>query len=131
MPANTSPIFILTPNCSTGVLSTANTGRDGTGTLVDVFTAGSNGSRLEWLRASATGTTTAGMLRFFYYDGTNNRFLFEVPVPAITPSATVGAYTTHMQFGDTYPLVLESGHILKMSTEKSETFHVVSIGGDY
>ena len=46
MPANTAPIFTLTPDVQWGTttVATANTAKDGTGTVLTVFTAGANGS---------------------------------------------------------------------------------------
>ena len=46
MPANTSPVFPLTPVVPVGqTLTTANTAKDGTGTVVTLYTAGANGDR--------------------------------------------------------------------------------------
>ena len=46
MPPNTTPIFTLTPNIGLASVAAANTASDGSGTLVTLFTAGVNGSRL-------------------------------------------------------------------------------------
>ncbi|MFY8165200.1 MAG: hypothetical protein ACOVJ8_01330 [Sediminibacterium sp.] len=50
MPANTTPIFVLTPNTSTATIDAANTARDGSGTLVTAFTAGASGSRVDFVQ---------------------------------------------------------------------------------
>lgn len=63
MPANTAPIFALTPNVGIGAPTAANTKSDGTGTiatdLFKAFTAGANGSFISKVRFCVTGTTAA------------------------------------------------------------------------
>ena len=111
MPANTSPIFPLTPNTGAMnvLLSTAMTntkafdGTDTAGTaLALVYTAGSNGSRVDSIvvrlsstnGATASGTTSATVIRFWINNGaanttaTNNQLQsWEVAIPATTVTA--------------------------------------------
>lgn len=73
MSANTSPIFGLTPRSlglTTGV--NANTALDGTGTVVTVFTAGVNGSKLDRVFLNHMGTNVATVVRFFVNNGSTN-----------------------------------------------------------
>lgn len=92
MPANTTPIFPLTQKVSWGTLTTANTAKDGTGTVVTVFTAGANGSRLDQVKVRALGTNVATVLRFFVNNGSanttaaNNSLIHEITIPATTLS---------------------------------------------
>jgi hypothetical protein len=129
MAANTAPIFTKVPNVGLGQISAANTNRDGTGTLVSIFTAGSEGSYIEGCVITATVTTTAGMVRFYAYDGSNNRLILEVPVTAITPSGTVAAFTATPTLFDGFPL--PTGWIIKASTHNAETFNIIMKGGNY
>jgi hypothetical protein len=130
--ANVQPIFTLTPHIGAARISTANANRDGTGTLGSLFVAGANGSRVERVEITATGTTTAGMIRFFTYDGTNYRAIKEVPVSAITPSASTAAFASEWARTDGYPLmVLPSGWTLYVGTNNAESFDVQAFGGDY
>lgn len=125
-----APIFIGTPKSPTVQIATANTLRDGTGTLGTVYTAGTSGARIDRLNITAIGTTTAGMIRLFLSDGTNNRLVSELPVVAITPSATQPAFTADIVFDQ--GLVLQAAYLLKASTNNAETFNVtVTNGGDY
>ena len=105
------------------VLSVANTNRDGTGTLVDVVTGPANGCIIEEVTVAATGTTTAGMVRVFIYDGTNTRLERELTVEAITPSGSIRSF--QKSFRPT-GLKLTTGQKLQMSTNNAETFHVVA-----
>jgi len=93
MPANTSPIFPLTPNITIPTaLTTANTAKDGTGTVVTLFTAGANGSFVEDCRILAKGTNVATAFRLFLNNGstnttaTNNTLWYEATLSATTLS---------------------------------------------
>ncbi len=126
------PIFIAVPKAWNVSIATANANRDGTGTVGTLVTAGSNGSRIDKITITAIVTTTAGMIRFFVHDGTNFRAFKEVLVTAITPSATVAAFTSEITRSDDLPIVvLQTGWSLRVATEKAETFHVVAEGGDF
>jgi len=121
--------YAATPRAAAGQVSTANTNRDGTGTLATVFTAGASGSRIDDIVVIATGTTTAGMVRLFLHDGTNARLWQEVPVSAATPSATVQAFATTLV---NQGLLLPTGWSLRASTHNAETFNViVDRAGDF
>lgn len=113
MPANTAPIFALTPN--TGVagvlLTTAMTntkafdGTEAAGTAMAlVYTAGANGSRVDQVTvryqstagATASGTTTLTLLRLWINNGSanttaSNNILWEevaLPAQAVTALGT-------------------------------------------
>jgi hypothetical protein len=110
-------------------ISTANTNRNGTGTIGTVMTGATNGTRIDDIYIVATGTTTAGVVRLFISDGTNVRLWQEILVSAITPSTTVQvwSYTLLNQ-----ALILESGWSLQASTNNAETFNViVTRAGDF
>lgn len=112
-------------------IATANTNRDGTGTMGTLLTAGKQGSRVERVRVKATTTTTAGMVRFFVSDGTNTRLLSEVAVTAITPSATVATFEADLSAG-AFPLVLQADQQLRVSTHNAEAFNItITEGGDF
>jgi hypothetical protein len=113
--------YAATPKSALAQLSAANTNRDGTGTIVTVLTAGTSGSRIDDIVITATAATTAGMVRLFLHDGTNARLFREVPVTAITPSATVQAFTASLP---NLALVLAPGWSLRASTNNAEAFNV-------
>ena len=121
----------MVPRLETGALSVANTNRDGTGTLVDVFTAGERGSEVRRVTVNATGTTTDGMVHLFIYDGTSARFWKAITVVAITPSGTTEAFSYVLSLLKSEALLLERTHILRAAPYKAESFHVVCEGVDY
>lgn len=130
---STSPEFASTPKLSSARISTANTNRDGTGTLGTVLQAGTKGSRLRGVAIMALGTTTAGMVRLFLHDGTNVRFWKEVAVTAITPSGTVKAFSAYLNEytnPELFPIVLPNGHSLRAATHNAEQFDVIGEGPD-
>lgn len=131
---STTPNFATTPSYGAADLSTANTNRDGTGTIATVLTAGSSGTIIQRIVVQAKSTTTAGQVRLFVHDGTTARLLKEVSVSALTPSATVQAFTDTLdELSDPgyLPLILESGQSLRASTHNAETFAVHAWGGDF
>ena len=129
-----TPAFATVPHTASVNVSTANTNRDGTGVVATLLTAPvatTNGTRVDDIAIKARVATTAGMIRFFLYDGTTHRFLTEVPVSAITPSASVAAFedrTTLKNLG----WIVQGGWSLRCSTEKGESFDVsVTNSGDF
>ncbi len=130
-----TPVFSQTPKLAVGQVSAANTNRDGTGTLVTLLTAGANGARVERITIEAAVTTTAGMVRFFVSvdGGTTKRLWREVPVTAITPSATVAAFTSSINTAlYTLPLLLlPASAILYASTHNAEAMNVFAEYGDF
>jgi hypothetical protein len=129
--------YASVPKVGVAVISTANTNRDGTGTIGTVFTAGASGSRIDAVEIQATGTTTAGMVRLFLHDGTNARMISEVPVLANTPSGTNPAWSalvnsSGMNNGTIQlPMSIPTGWSLRASTNNAESFNVVAFGGDF
>lgn len=125
------PQYIGIPKNGVAQVSTANTTLTGAGTLVTVYTAGATGSRIDSLLVQATGTTTAGMVRLFISDGTtNHRLIMELPVVAITPAATLPAWSATVNFPK--GLVLQATWLLKASTHNAETFNIIpTVAGDF
>ncbi len=124
------PQFVTTPNVGIGAIATANANRDGTGTIGTIWSAGSNGGRIDYVFIKATVTTTAGTVRLYVHEGSTYTLIAEVLVSAITASATVAAWTGVWTPPGGY-LVLETGQSLRASTEKAENFNLVAVGGDF
>lgn len=133
MAANTTPVFTIVPVIGMVRIATANTNRDGTGTLGDVVTGGTNGTRIDKIVIEAIGTTTAGMVRLYINDGTNTRLWQEVMVAALTPSGTVQAFRALILTPDPQSplLVLPVSYVLRASTVAAESFDVSAHGGNF
>jgi hypothetical protein len=124
----TQPAFATTPRIGLGQVSTANTNRDGTGTIATILTGVAAGTRINEITIEGTGTTTAGMVRLYLHDGTNTRMFDEFPIPANTASHFVAAYRTTKTYDN---LVLPSASwSIRASTHVAETFNVFVLGAD-
>jgi len=153
MPANTSPIFTLTPNIGSVLITTtyAQVKSDGTsagsGTdfMVKVFTAGSNGSYLDKIRfftvASAAATTgVATTLRAYLSTvaspgatTTSDTFLLgEVSAAAQSSSHSTNATNFYeIALG----IVIPTGKYVHVSQHVAQTTNqawmAMAFGGDY
>jgi len=126
----TSANYASTPRTAFTQISTGTTARDGTGDVRTVFTAGTNGSRIDDICIQAVNTTTSGMVRLFLNDGTNTRLWQEVSVTASTPSTSTQAFRALLS---NQALVLANNTWnLRASTHNSEAFNViVTRAGDF
>lgn len=132
MAAGTTPIFILTPKDAAVRIATANTARDGTGTIGTLYTAGVNGSFLKGIRMQSEGTVSAGVIRVFIQSAGvgNNELIKEQLVTSTTPSTTVEAWSA--EWFPPAGIVLGASSVLKVSTHVAETFSCHAEGlGDF
>jgi hypothetical protein len=125
-----SPAFASTPNNNSISISTANTNRDGSGTITTLVTPGASGCKVQKVTIKATSSTTAGMIRFFRQVSSVYYLIKEIPVTAVTPSSTVQAWQYDWYCKDE-DITLESGEILGVATNNAEAFAVSSFVGDY
>ena len=137
MAANTAPIFTLSPSVEWGptLLSLSNTAKDGTGTILTVFTAGANGSYVQRIRFRTAGTNVQTVARVFINNGStnatpaNNILWDEITLPATTLSETTAqsSFEIPLNYG------LNPGYVLNVTlgTSVSAGYYVSVIGGDY
>lgn len=126
---NSVPRFVLEGVIGAVEISTANTARDGSGALGTLLGGGQQGTLIDMLRVVAKGTTTAGMIRFFLFDGSTFYLYDELAVTAIIPSGTVAAFEGEII--PTKPLVIPAGFTILVSTNNNEFFEVFAFGGNY
>lgn len=142
MAANSTPIFSKVGSVQWGTILTANTAKDGTGTVVTIFTAdATNGGRVDRVRAKALGTNVATVLRIFINNGSsnatpaNNILYAEATLPITTLSEVaaipVVEIPTTTDFG--FPLVLDPGFKLNITigTTVAAGYAVTAVGGKY
>jgi hypothetical protein len=139
MAANTSPIFGLTSK--TNAVATTGTGSTSLTAptqLTTLYTAGTDGGMFVGANCKATGTTTAGMIRFWLTpNGGTRRLLGEVISPAVTPSGTVSS--AEVQY--LAPLMslvngmegmpLASGDVVEVNTHNNETWNITCIAVNF
>lgn len=105
-------------------VSAANTNRDGTGTIVTVCAGAAAGSRISSVTAKAVVTTTAGMVRLYLSTdtGTTWRLCREIPVTAITASASVATFIGVVDFDDL--VLFGPTDLLGASTHNAEAINI-------
>lgn len=149
MAANTAPIYSRLGDIqwgaadgdggTAGPLKTANTAKDGTGTVLTIFTAdATNGGRVDRISIRAAGTNVATVLRVFVNNGStnatiaNNTLVTEVTCPATTLSE-VAALADVTISGTPFPMVLPAGYKLQVviGTTVAAGLRVTAHGGKY
>ena len=125
--------YASTPRLAAATLSAAAAGGRTSaigiaGTLV--FTAGTNGSRVDDITIQATVTTTAGAIRLFVCNGVTTCWLYkEVPISANTVSATNGGINITLS---NLALLLPNGYTIRATSETTDAINViVTRAGDF
>jgi hypothetical protein len=136
MPANTSPIFALTPIASVNaLLTTANTALDGTGTVLTIATGGTNGTRIDQVKVRNTGTSVATVIRLFLNNGSsnataaNNTLFFEATIAANTISQVAASTDYSLLLNISLPATYKINATI--GTTVAAGLAVSAIGGDY
>jgi hypothetical protein len=137
MAANTQPIFSIAGDVEWGAtaITTANTAKDGTGTVLTVFTANVDGAFVQRIRFRSAGTNIATVARVFINNGStnataaNNILYDEITLAATTLSevAAQPVYELPLNFA------LPAGYVLNITlgTTIAAGYYVSVIGGKY
>lgn len=123
------PAFAVTPRISSVNIATANTNRDGTGTVATLITAVAAGTRVVEIVCKAKGTTTAGMVRVFLHDGTSFFLFDEISIGAVaSPGASTQTTRTSTLYNN---LILPNASwSVRVSTNNAESIDVTALGAD-
>jgi hypothetical protein len=145
MAANTAPIYSIvgaidsTATNNTGTVSgpTANTALDGSGTLIKLFTAGTNGSYIQKIRFRPVGSPAATVARVFISSSSTTSatatWLYdEITLPAVTLSQTAASSVFELPLN----FAIDPSYLLYVtfgtSTGSAGTgYSIVAIAGDY
>lgn len=136
--ANTSPIFSSAGDVQwgTSAITTANTAKDGTGTVLTTFTSdATNGGFVQRIRFRAAGTNIATVARVFINNGStnatpaNNILWDEITLAATTLSETSALPTYELPLN----FALPAGYKLNVTlgTTVAAGYYVTVIGGKY
>jgi hypothetical protein len=132
MAANTEPVFTLTPVIGYTEIATANTARDGSGTLGTVISGATNGTRITRVRVISSGSEVGnGMMRLFIDTSGSSVLYDECAVTATAVSASTVGFDYSFEFLGERALILPSGVILKASTSTAQPINVWAEGGNY
>lgn len=138
MAANTSPIYSLLGSIQWGstTVATANTAKDGTGTVLNVFTAdATNGGYVEKVVFRAAGSNVATVARIFINNGStnataaNNILFSEITLPSTTLSEVAALANQEVALG----FALPPGYKINVTigTTVAAGYYVSAIGGKY
>lgn len=138
MPANTQPVFSRLGDVqwAPAALLTANTAKDGTGTVSTIFTAdATNGGFVQKLLARAIGTNVATVLRVFANNGAvnttaaNNALVAEYTLPA----TTLSEIAAQPDFVVPLNIALPAGYKLNctIGTTVAAGYMLSAVGGKY
>jgi hypothetical protein len=123
-----NPVFAVTPRIAAVNIATANTNRDGTGTVATLITGAATGTRIAEIIIQAKANTTAGMVRVFLYDGTTYFSFDEISVAAATVSASVKGTRVSTTYNN---LILPNASwSVRVSTHNAESIDVTALGAD-
>lgn len=111
-------------NFGLATISTANSNLNGTGAVATVLTGAATGTIINQIVIKATGNTSEGMVRLFIDDGVNVLLYKEIFVPASVQTGVEQAFEEVVA----EDIILNSGYILKASTENADPFNVIANG---
>lgn len=138
MAQNVQPIFTKVPKINWGAtaITTANTAKDGTGTVLTVFTAdATNGSYLSSISFRAAGTNVVTVARIFINNGStnttasNNILYNEITLTATTLSEVTATTNYVLPMN----IALPPGYKINITlgTTVAAGYFISTIGGDY
>ena len=134
MPANTSPIFALTPELAIATVTGATTDRTGATmtNTVTLLTAATNGTKITQIGAKVAGTNAATGVLIFISDssGANFKLFDEIGLAGVTASTTTTSQRVVTAYSD---LQLKAGQVVKVGITVAVTdgVNIFAIKGDY
>lgn len=146
MSANTSPIYSGKPAIrwatadgdggTTGPIKTANTAKDGTGTVNTIFTAdATNGSFVDKVIMRPAGSNVATVVRIFVNNGStnataaNNILIAEYTCPLVTISEVTAQVPIELPLGIGLPAAYRL--YATIGTSVAAGIFISAVGGDY
>ena len=139
MAANTNAIFTKQGNFTPARIAAANTASDGSGTLVTLVTAVTDGTRVDGVRFINSQATAAAsgvkVLRIFLTDttGANPRLIGEVVMAAATRSNTSIGATSIYTFDQA--IIMQSGQLISVCMSvyagAQDQTDAIAYAGDY
>lgn len=123
-----------TANTGLGLLTTANTGLDGGGTIVTVLVGASNGTLIKTIAIKAQAAFCSGdIVRLFIEDDGVDEVITKLISEILMRPAGGGVSSTFATYGMTVPLnmTLKSGYKLRASTNIAGKISISAEGLDW
>ena len=131
----TTQQYASTPRFNSALLTTADTSLTAPSTVGTVFTAGSSGSRIDYIEVIGVATTTACVVNLFVFDGSTYFLWQQIPVSAVTTSTTAPSAIANMSSNNNalvMPLTIPTGYSLRATVTVTQTgVRVHAYGGDF
>jgi hypothetical protein len=128
----TAPAFAATVNNASALASaTLDTSLTAPTNIATIFTAGASGSKCEQVTMQAVGTTAAGVINLFAFDGATYHLIDQWLVPAVTSSTILLAWQSSRNYTN---LVLKNGWTLRFTVTVAGLQSLVkgsAFGGDF
>ena len=125
MPITTTPSFAVVPQVGVGAVSTANTSRDGTGTIVTILSASAAGTKINEIVVHATSDPADSIVTVFLHDGSTAYLFDEFDLGNPTAASSV---TTAARLARGYAnVVLPSGWSVRAAITAAPTAGVVNV----
>lgn len=127
--------YASTPVISGAVLAaTADASLTAPATVSTIITGAASGTRLSKIAIKAVGTTAAGVVRLFIYNGTTYYLIHEVLVPVVTSNSTSIAFSAILAEStsiDLLPITLASAsYSLRATTSTAQSFVITALGAN-
>lgn len=133
MPANTTPIFPLTPIVGIATLTspsaiTSRANITGTTGLTQLTATSTNGTRIDAIQVKGKATNSASNVFIWVYNGTTSYLFDEIDLPATTAANT----TDSVLFQRVYQsFVLPPTYQLFISVSVAADINTYALGGTY
>lgn len=120
-----------TANTLTTLMTAANTGLNGSGTIYLVMTAAANGTYIKSITIKGTASSSKGIVRIYISKGTGLQkkvmLIMEVEVPYDTAGATSQSFSKIVDFG----FNLQPAALVYASTQNADLIAVTAEGLDW
>lgn len=131
----TTAQYASTPVFGSANLTTADTSLTAPTTVSTILTAGSSGTRIDYIEIQGVATTVAGLINLFVYDGTTYFLWQQIPVQAVTSSTTAPAFNAVISSNgnaNIMPLTIPTGYSLRATASVAQTgVRVIAYGGNF
>lgn len=128
----TDPAFAATVLVGSALASaTLDTSLTAPTNVATILSAGASGSKIEEVTFQAVGTTAAGVINLFRYDGSTYHLIDQFLTTAITSSTTALAWRVTKQYAN---LFLANGDSLRFTVTVSTLQSIIkgtAFGGSY
>lgn len=128
----TAPAFAATPNVASAIASaTLDTSLTAPTNVATLTTGGASGTKVEEVVFEGLGTTAAGVINLFLYDGSTYHLYDQIPVIAVTSSATAAAFRAARSYAN---LLVKSGWSLRFTVTVAGLQSLIkgtATGGDF